>query len=140
MMYEKELRGLLKSKDGGKTVAEITRPRFVRVNRLKVVMMDRLYRHLISDGFSEVTYNKDCTDYKQFVEMASNLKSSEFMRDYHIESGLLFAPKTHFYDHPLYLESFFKLHHRCLLQFFWNMRQNNVMMKFERILGNRMAP
>ena len=105
MKYERELRGLLHSKNVGETVTEITRPRFVRVNNIKVVMTDRLWQHLKFDGFTEVTYRRDSTDYAQFVDMASNLRATEFMRDYHIDCVLLFAPKTHFYDHPLYLES-----------------------------------
>ena len=114
MKYESELRCLLNSKIAGETVSEITRPRFVRVNNLKVVM-DRLWRHLKSDGFTEVTYRRESTDYAQFVEMASNLRATEFMRDYHIDCVLLFAPKTHFYDHPLYLDSLVKYHHHLLL-------------------------
>lgn len=111
MKYEEELRCLLNSKNDGETVSEKIRPRFVRVNSLKVVMMDRLLGHLKSDGFNEVTYRRESTDYSQFVEMASNLRATEFMRDYHVDCVLLFAPKTHFYDHPLYLESMDKCHH-----------------------------
>ena len=107
MKYESELRRSLIPKNGARMVTEKLRPRSVRVNNLKVGMMGRLCQHLKSDGFTEVTYERDSTDYAQFVEMASNLQASEFMRDYHIDGLLLFAPKTHFYDHPLYLESEF---------------------------------
>ena len=108
MKYESQLRGSLIPKNGANKVTEKLRPRSVRVNNLKVAMMGRLCQHLKSDGFTEVLYQRESTNYTQFVEMASNLQASEFMRDYHIDGLLLFAPKTHFYDHPLYLESYFE--------------------------------
>ena len=105
LKYEKELRAAMNSKAEDKAAVEVARPRFVRVNHLKVKVIERLLQYLKSDGFTEITYDIERTDCTRFVEMASNLQAGQFMRDLHIDGVLVFAAKTHFYDHPLYLES-----------------------------------
>ena len=105
LKYEKELRAAMNTKVEENSAIDVARPRFVRVNNLKVKAIERLLQHLKSDGFTEITYDRESTDYTRFVEMASNLTAGQFMRDLHIGCVLVFAAKTHFYDHPLYLES-----------------------------------
>lgn len=104
--YEEKLKEFVQ--DEGEIEAEVPRPRFVRINTLKV-RMKRILQHLKAEGFVEVMYGRKCTTYAEFLECVGTLKPREFISDYHLDNLLVFAPKTHFYDHPLYLDGSFVL-------------------------------
>ncbi len=105
MKYEKALKKYFDAapSDSAEQDRTDTYPRYVRVNTLKV-RTKRVLKHLKSEGFVELTYSQETTSYAEFLGMAGAAKKGEFLVDYHIPDLLLFAPKTHFYDHPLYLD------------------------------------
>ena len=78
-----------------------TLPRYVRVNALKATL-ELVTQQLVSEGFVEVVYDRKRTSYDEFLDLIDNLANRQFLLDYHIDNLLVFPPKTHFYDNPLY--------------------------------------
>jgi putative methyltransferase len=83
--------------------AFFVKPRFARVNTLKS-RLGAVCRQLKHEGLSEAIYDKASTTYADFLAIVRELKSDQFVVDYHVPQLLVFAPGTSFYDHPLYTD------------------------------------
>ncbi|CAG7822388.1 unnamed protein product [Allacma fusca] len=79
------------------TTIMVEKPRYVRVNTLKMTVDDAV-EHLLNEGWIEKPY-----------DTTGELTVTDFSRDDVVDNLLVFAPKQTFYKHPLYLNGTFIL-------------------------------
>ncbi|EFA10277.1 28S rRNA (cytosine-C(5))-methyltransferase [Tribolium castaneum] len=101
LAYEQVLKAHLSDvSDDVEEVEQVEKPRYVRVNTLKITVNEAI------EGFREEGWvlkrYTDSENYLGFLEAVSNLGSNEFMVDLHIPYLLIFPPKTEFYQHAAY--------------------------------------
>ncbi len=65
--------------------------------------LTQVLEYLAEDGFEQVFYDERVT-YDKFIEMVRSLESHQFLMDFHVENLLVFAEKTEFHQHHLYLD------------------------------------
>ena len=101
LKYQDKLKGIIENKNFMAPSRDVKNPRYVRVNLLKTTM-DLILTNFKREGF--VLKTKPI-DYEKFLDEIKSLNEFEFMLDFHMPNYLLVFPsKTHFYNHPLYLD------------------------------------
>ncbi|XP_044744520.1 putative methyltransferase NSUN7 [Coccinella septempunctata] len=103
LSYEEILKTLLKdcvSLEQPILKHNITKPRYVRVNTLKITLEEAVTNFRQEGWIFVPFFNK--SDYEGFQNRLNLLKPDEFMKDIHIPELLIFPPKTEFYQHEAY--------------------------------------
>ncbi|XP_044265060.1 28S rRNA (cytosine-C(5))-methyltransferase [Tribolium madens] len=101
LAYEQVLKAHLSDvSDDVKGVEQVEKPRYVRVNTLKITTNEAVERFR-DEGWILKQYTES-ENYLGFLDAVSNLDSNEFMIDFHIPYLLIFPPKTEFYQHAAY--------------------------------------
>jgi len=101
LRYKKRLKKCIDMEGGvdGRAL-DATWPRYARLNTL-CNTMNNVSQHLEEEGWSEIKYDKNLVDSKQFLKMVSHLKETQYLADLHIPNLLVFPPKSQFYNHEL---------------------------------------
>ncbi|KAJ8022151.1 putative 28S rRNA (cytosine-C(5))-methyltransferase [Holothuria leucospilota] len=97
----------------GIMVKEDPMPRWARVNLLKNTYKE-VEEELINEGFTcimrrqeveKLVEDKDAeTISTMMIDYINSLKQGQFMADFHLPDVLVFAPRTHLFEHYLYKE------------------------------------
>ena len=83
--------------------------RYARINPLKATTSD-VKTVLAEEGWREVYYSPESTSHEDFLDLISNLGSTDYLSDLHLPDLLVFPPQTPLYQHSLVTEG------RLLLQ------------------------
>ena len=105
-------------------------PRYIRINLLKEQETNRVIAILKYDGYEQIHYEHENISYREFVEMAKNLKVDQFLVDYHFKDLLAFGAGTNFFDYKLYKEGVVILQDKasCLAVEALNIPQGSVVL------------
>ncbi|XP_063965571.1 28S rRNA (cytosine-C(5))-methyltransferase-like [Lytechinus pictus] len=111
----KEEKGATRSSDllPSQVKDEVSIPRYVRVNLLKT-SMDDVIAAFIKAGYTCVMTREEVKEERRnatpqyisnlCVDVSQSLGEYEFAVDFHIDDVLVFASRTDFHNHPLYLD------------------------------------